>query len=344
MSRAIELSRLGFPAPNPHVGCVIVRDGQIVAEGYHDHAGGPHAEIVALERAGERAQGAEVYVTLEPCNHEGRTGPCSEALIRAGVKSVVYGVDDPNPRAKGGGQRLREAGIDTSCGLLREQAEAENWPFLTAMRAGRPFVAIKAACTLDGFMAMPDGESKWITGEEARNAGRWLRAQMGAVLVGANTIRMDDPNLTAPLEGVVNQPVRIVLDPSNSLRPNARVLAAPEGVLHFVARAKSQGQIELPVEKGAFSLHQVLDELWKRKITSLLVEGGGDTIGRFFAANLCDRLHLFFAPKLIGKGLSFTGSFSVRGLDHALNFKLISQKRLGEDLWLTYDPIGLQVA
>ncbi len=339
MRRAIELSRLGFPAPNPHVGCVIVRDGQIVGEGFHDYAGGPHAEVIALQQAGCNAKGADVYVTLEPCNHTGRTGPCSEALIEAGVKSVSYAVEDPNPRAKGGGQRLQEANLETSCGLLKEEAEAENGPFLSAMRKGRPFVAIKAASTLDGFLAMPDGESKWITGEEARNAGRWLRAQMGAVLVGANTIRHDDPNLTAPINGVVHQPVRVVLDPSNSVSSSARVFALPGEVFHFVSHAKREGQIELGVENGSFSLRQVLNELWKRKITSLLVEGGGNTIGRFLQDGLCDRLHLFFAPKLIGKGLSFTGGLSVASLDRAFKLRLRSEQLVGEDIWLTYDPV-----
>jgi len=338
MARAVELSRQGFPAPNPHVGCVVVLGGDLVGEGYHDHAGGPHAEVVALERAGAKAKGADVYVTLEPCNHAGRTGPCSEALIRAGVKSVTFAVEDPNPRAGGGGQRLREKGIKTISGVLASEAEAENRPFLTAMRRAQPFVALKAATTLDGFIALPDGESKWITGPEARAASHWLRAQMGAVLVGANTIRKDDPQLTARIEGVVNQPVRIVLDPNGSVSPSARVFTEQGEALHFVSKSTFPGQIELPTSGGVFDLERVLDELWKRNVTSVLVEGGGITLGRFLQAGLFDRLDLFVAPKLFGAGVPFTGDYKARGIAQALQLALVREKKVGEDLWLTLCP------
>src|SRR2546423_1897548 len=241
MREAIELSRRGFPAPNPRVGCVIVRGGEVIGRGYHDHAGGPHAEAVALNEAGARARGSDVFVTLEPCNHQRRTGPCSEALIAAGVKSVTYAVGDPNPRATGGSARLMQAGIDVNQGVLANEAAEVNRVFLTAMRLGRPFVTVKAAMSLDGKIATLQHSNtstpkpQWITGEPAREMGHTLRAEMGAVLVGAGTVRADNPHLTARIEQVVNQPLRIILDPNDSLPKDAHVFTGPGIYYHVVS-------------------------------------------------------------------------------------------------------------
>ncbi|HEY3780733.1 MAG TPA: bifunctional diaminohydroxyphosphoribosylaminopyrimidine deaminase/5-amino-6-(5-phosphoribosylamino)uracil reductase RibD, partial [Fimbriimonadaceae bacterium] len=305
MGRAIELSQLGFPAPNPHVGCVIARDGEVVGEGYHDHAGGPHAEVVALNQAGPLARGDDVFVTLEPCNHHGRTGPCSLALIEAGVSSVSYAVADPNPRAQGGAERLRKAGIAVSQGLLEAEASAANSVFLTAIKLGRPLVTLKAAASLDGKIALENGESKWITGPRAREQGHRLRAEMGAVLVGANTVLHDDPELMARIEGVVNQPVRVILDPLNRVPATAKALQNTSQVLHFVGEKPLEGQTLIGVKDGKFDLAELLGSLWEHKIIGVLVEGGAHTIGSFFEADLYDRLELFLAPLVIGTGLSW---------------------------------------
>lgn len=338
MRRAIELSQMGFPAPNPHVGCVLAKGSEVVGEGFHDHAGGPHAEVVAIEQARNEARGATAYVTLEPCNHVGKTGPCSHALIQAGISKVVFAVVNPNPRASGGAAALRDAGIEVSSGLCREEAERANEAFLTSMRLGRPYVCLKAACSLDGFMALPDGTSKWITGPEARKQGHWLRAQMGAVLVGANTVIADDPRLTARISGVVNQPIRIILDPDGRVRPNARVFNEPGSVLHFVAKPSAAQQIVLPLVNGEFGLDEVLAELWRRNITSLLVEGGPATLGGFLRRSRFDRLDLFVAPKLLGHGLSFSAGLRTSSIEDCLALHLRKEKVLGNDVWLTYAP------
>jgi diaminohydroxyphosphoribosylaminopyrimidine deaminase / 5-amino-6-(5-phosphoribosylamino)uracil reductase len=338
MRRAVALSRTGFPAPNPHVGCVIVCDGHVAGEGYHDYAGGPHAEIVALNQAGSRAKGADVYVTLEPCNHHGRTGPCSLALIDAGVASVSYAVADPNPRAQGGAQRLREAGVFVSQGLLEEEAKSANKVFLTAMELGRPFVTLKAAASLDGKIALPNGESKWITGPAAREEGLKLRAQMGAVLVGANTILKDDPQLTARIEGIVNQPVRIILDPENVVPATARVFRESGDVLHIVSFDPRSGQELLDAPSGKFNLTQVLNQLSKHKITSVLVEGGAKTIGSFIEADLFDRIELFIAPIVVGQGITWSGDFNIESLVDARRLRLASLSQIGSDLRLTLEP------
>ncbi|HWD38321.1 MAG TPA: bifunctional diaminohydroxyphosphoribosylaminopyrimidine deaminase/5-amino-6-(5-phosphoribosylamino)uracil reductase RibD [Fimbriimonas sp.] len=320
MRRAIRLSRKGFPAPNPHVGCVIVKDGEIVGEGYHDHAGGPHAEIVALRQAGEAAKGADVYVTLEPCNHVGRTGPCSLALIQAEVSRVFVACPDPNPRAQGGADTLRSTGIPVEVGLLEQQAAAENLPFLTAMRLSRPYVVVKSAAGLDGRSALPSGESKWITGEAARRQGRRLRAECGAVLVGYRTVLADDPQLTARIRGAVNQPLRVVLD------PHAR-LSGSENVFDDGARTKRiTGMIDLP---------RILEDLFNEGVTGLLVEGGARTIGHFFQEKLVDRLELFMAPKLLGEGPSWLEGLRIETLGEAPACKIQRVRRIGHDIQVT---------
>jgi len=336
MREAIELSRRGYPAPNPRVGCVIVRSGEVVGRGHHDYAGGAHAEVVALLDAGDRAHDADVYVTLEPCDHQGRTGPCTIALINAGVKRVFYAVADPNPRAAGGAARLREAGIEVSEGLLAQEAAAVNHIFLAAMKLGRPFVVAKAAMSMDGKIATAKGESKWITGPCAREQGHRLRAEMGAVLVGAGTVRCDNPKLTARIDGVVNQPVRIILDPADSLPKDANVFSGPGVFYQIIAGPpKSANQIQLSNCNGLIDVHELLQELWSRNITSVLVEGGGKTIGEFLKSDLVDRLELFIAPIVIGEGLPWSGGFKVENLTDSPRFKVVATQLLAEDVWVT---------
>lgn len=336
MRRAIALSNRGYPAPNPHVGCVMVKDGEIVGEGYHAFAGGPHAEVVALAQAGTKAKGSTCYVTLEPCNHSGRTGPCTEALIEAGVRRVVAAVRDPNPEAKGGLERLSEAGIEVEGGLLLEESAAANRIWLRAMDMGRPFVAVKAAVSLDGRTALPSGESKWITGPEARAQGRKLRAEMGAVLVGVGTVLADDPQLTSRTRGVRNEPLRLVLDPNRRAPDASRVFSGEEPALRIVASGLEQGPAEIgvPMDQGKVDLRLLLDALWRRGVTGLLVEGGARTIGGFLEAGLVDRVDLFVAPKVLGAGPVWAEGIHPQSLSEALGFTEVRTRRLGQDVWI----------
>ncbi|HLK14278.1 MAG TPA: bifunctional diaminohydroxyphosphoribosylaminopyrimidine deaminase/5-amino-6-(5-phosphoribosylamino)uracil reductase RibD [Fimbriimonadaceae bacterium] len=340
MQRAVALSKRGYPAPNPHVGCVIVKDGAIVGEGYHNHAGGPHAEVAALRAAGPRAAGASVYVTMEPCNHHGRTPPCSEALLAAGVAKVSYAVSDPNPVAGGGAEALRAAGIAVSHGLLANEAEAANEMWLTAVRRRRPYVVAKAAASLDAKAALPTGESKWITGESARRRGHVLRAECGAVMVGRRTVLADEPLLTARIPRVPNQPTRIILDRNGQLSPDHRVFDNSAPSLRVVGPgAKHEGML-VPMKGDGFDLPALLDRLYGEGFTSILVEGGPTTLGAFFAAGLVDRLHLFVAPKVLGDGIDWVRGMHVATLAQAPEFKLLQVRRHGPDLELILSPRG----
>lgn len=341
MARAIELCHNGYPAPNPRVGCVIAKGDNIVGEGYHDHAGGPHAEVVALHAAQHEAEGADVFVTLEPCNHCGRTGPCSQALIEAGVASVTYAVADPNPLAKGSTERLRVAGIEVFEGVCEHEAKQANYVFLESFRLGRPVVCLKVAASLDGKIALPSGESRWITSAASREAGRRLRAEMGAVLVGAGTILADDPELTARFEGVVNQPVSVVLDPEDKVWEDAHAFMPPgRAAIRFVSpgAASYPRDRELPVADGVFHLSEVLQVLWAEGVRGVLVEGGGFTVGQFLKSGLFERLELFLAPKVIGRGLAWSGDLEIADLADALQLRIITVSRVGEDLHLSCEP------
>lgn len=339
MARAIALAAKGYPAPNPRVGCVLLRAGDVVGEGWHAYAGGPHAEAMALQMAGERARGATALVTLEPCNHTGRTPPCSQALIAAGVRRVVAAVRDPNPKAAGGLEALRVAGVEVELGLGAEGAERVNAPWLTAVRRQRPYVCLKAACSLDGRIALPSGESRWITGPAARREGHRLRAEMGAVLVGRRTVELDDPLLTVrlgPRSPVVNQPLRVVLDPSARLAATYRLFCDGLPTLRFVAtgRAEREGDAELPAPEGRFDPVAVLGALYARGVTGLLVEGGGQTHAAFLP--LADRLELFVGNVALGAGPAWLEGLLAADLAGCPRFSLQRAKRLGPDLRLSY--------
>lgn len=319
MDRAVRLAARGFPAPNPHVGCVITQGNEIVGEGFHDFAGGPHTEIVALRQAGESARGGTAYVTLEPCNAQGRTGPCSVALIQAGVSRVVFAVSDPNPLKQGGATRLREAGVEVDS-LESPGAEKVNEVWLTAMRRKRPYVVLKAAIGLDGRLALPDGRSQWITGATARSAGMRLRADMGAVLVGARTVVRDNPRLSARVRGLVNPVLRIVMT-SRDLELDDRRLMAEPGEVVFVPE----------------NAEEALAMLWERGVTSVLVEGGAVTHSRFLESGMVDRIELFVAPRILGAGPAWaSGEFVAEPLGERLDWELVRTTRLGEDLRLIY--------
>ena len=330
MLRAIDLSKKGFTAPNPHVGCVIALNDEIVGEGYHHHAGGDHAELEALRMAGSRAKGSTAYVTLEPCNHHGRTPPCSVALISAGVRRVVVACADPNPKASGGMARLADAGIVTEISLHADRAADANIMFLTAMKHKRPFIVVKAAASLDGRIALPTGESKWITGTPARKQANRLRADCGAVLVGRKTVEADDPHLTARVGGVVNQPLRLVLDPTSRLNSHWNIFDSSAPSLHLV-----EGALGLRARNGRFDLNEICAALFEVGLTSLLVEGGGYTVTSFIKAGLADRIELFLAPLIIGNGLSWIQGLELGFLSEAPRYRVVRVKNLSGDLQIT---------
>ena len=354
MERARELAERGrfTAAPNPLVGAVVVRDGETVGEGWHGRAGGPHAEVAALESAGSAARGADLYVTLEPCNHHGKTPPCTDVILRAGVMRVVTGHLDPNPRMRGRSiQLLRDAGLAVE--VLDDATFArQNEQFARYMLTGRPFVHVKLASTLDGKIAGMGGES--ITGAEAHRRVHELRAEAGAVLVGAGTARADDPQLT--VRGLTETPpptARIVLDPNLTLSPEGRLArSARDGdpVLVFAAQSAAESRrvrllemgvevVDAPVSNGGLDLGFVLEDLGERGVRGVLVEGGGETAGRFVAAGLVDKMTLFYSPRLYGAGgVPLVGSLVSPGMDTAPRFRVETMQRFGEDVALTLYP------
>lgn len=357
MARAMELARRGrfTTTPNPNVGCVIVRDGHIVGEGHHFRAGEPHAEVHALRMAGEKAKGATAYVTLEPCSHHGRTPPCCDALIAAGVSRVVAAMQDPNPEVAGRGlYRLQQAGIDVSHGLMMQEAEALNRGFLKRMRTGFPWVQLKMGASLDGRTAMASGESQWITSPEARRDVQRLRAESSAILSSSATVLADDPSLTVRWDELaadtqaayaqehLRQPVRVILDSHNRVTPEHRVIAQPGET--WLARQQADSlnwpenveQFTVPRHNGQADLVSLMMLLGRRQINSVWVEAGATLAGALLAAGVVDELIVYIAPKLLGD--------SARGLCHlpgiaqladAPAFTFSDIRQVGPDLRLT---------
>ncbi len=319
MARALALAARGLATahPNPRVGCVLVRAGQVLAEGWHERAGGPHAEAAALENLGAGAAGiaagATAYVTLEPCNHHGRTPPCSEALIEAGVSRVVYAIGDPNPQVKGGGaQRLREAGVQVQAGLLAAEAAELNAGFIKRMRSGLPLVRVKLAMSLDGRTALSDGRSQWISGEAARQDVQHWRARSAAILTGIGTVLADDPRLSVrPVGTAVRQPLRVILDSELKTPPQARVFEGTDaqGVWIFTASTDAQriaalnargARVERCAHGATVDIPRVLSLLGKSGINEVLVEAGATLAGALVEQQCVDELLLYVAPVVLG--------------------------------------------
>jgi len=315
MARALEIAARGIytTQPNPRVGCVIERNGVVVGEGFHRKAGGPHAEVLALAAAGERARGATVYVTLEPCAHHGRTPPCADALIAAGVARVVVAAEDPFDQVNGRGMaRLRDVGIEVACGLMRAEARELNVGFFSRIERGRPFVRVKLAMSIDGRTALANGESKWITSEAAREDVQRWRARSSAILTGSGTVLADNPRLTARLpgdrEGV--PPTRVLLDASLRTPADAYVLdgQAPTVVMHALGAEAGDSRfahvecIPVPASNGNLDLARVLGLLAERDCNELHVEAGATLCGALFAQGFVDELLLYIAPVLLGDG------------------------------------------
>lgn len=355
MRRALALARRGFTPPNPQVGCVIVKGGVVVGKGFHQFAGAPHAEAMALNDAGEAARGATAYVTLEPCSHFGRTPPCSQALIHAGVARVVAAVWDPNPRVTGGGlQALKGAGIEVHAGLMEAEASYVNAPFFHYHRTGLPFVALKAAMSLDGKIATRTGDSRWITGERARAYGHRLRAQYGAVMCGIGTVVADDPLLTARFSAVPRQPTRVVLDTHLRIPLDSQLVRTAPQIPTIVVtdrnppanRAKILHSYQVEIltvdtdTNGYIPLQNVLAELGRREIISVLVEGGGVTNAAFLAEKLAQRVYWFVAPKLVGGRDAITPleGTGAECMSDAVTLENVRVKRCGPDILVEGTP------
>lgn len=358
MERALALAARGFgrTSPNPLVGTVVVRDGEVVGEGWHARYGGPHAEVNALEAAGEKAKGATIYVTLEPCNHHGKTPPCTEALIRSGIRRAVIAMEDPNPRASGGIARLLEAGIEVETGVCEKDARKLNAPFIKMLETGLPWVVLKSAMTLDGMVATRNGDSKWVTGEVARAwCHEHLRQRLDAILVGSGTVRADNPSLTCRLScGGGRDPIRIILASSLDLAPEALVvsgkseakslLVCAEGVNPVKKKpflAKGAEILEIPLgEDGGLDLRILMNRLGAMGIQSLLVEGGAKVAASALKSRIVDALVFFYAPKVLGgEGLPVFCGKGPERMSESIAIRDMEIFQTGEDLRVEGFPL-----
>lgn len=348
MRAAIVLARkgLGSTSPNPAVGAVIVRDNKIVARGYHRKAGLPHAEVEALRVAGAAAKGAALYVTLEPCCNWGRTPPCTEAIIRSGIKKVVAGMMDPNPGVSGRGTRaLRAAGIEVVSGVIEDECNRMNEGYIKHITTGLPFVTLKLASTLDGRIATSRGESRWITGQEARGCVHRLRAINDAVMVGVSTVLKDDPELTVRLARG-RDPLRVVLDSTLRIPLRAKVFKKGARLLIFTTSGAGMAKASMVVEEGAevitvpvskdgVDIKRVLKELGKRGVASVLVEGGGRVAASLIKKRLADKLVLFISPMALGSdGLPSIGPLGINRLKDAPRLERMAVRKIGHDIVL----------
>ena len=356
MRRALELAQrsIGLSDPNPRVGCVIVTPDGRTIEGFTQQAGAAHAEAHAIQLAqaeGISLRGASAYVTLEPCSHFGRTPPCADALIAAGIRRVVTAVGDPNPLVAGpGGGRLRAAGIEIITDLLADEARELNIGFFSRMERGRPWVRLKVAASIDGHTALPDGTSQWITSPSARSDGQRWRARANGILTGVGTVLADDPRLDVRELPVRQQPLRVVLDSQWRIPPQARVLAAPGQALLVGATAAPARQpalqaagaelLSLPGPDGRIELPALLTELGRRGINELHVEAGATLNGALIRAGLIDEYLLYLAPKLLGSGRGMWATGTPPSLSDAPALRFTDVKPIGPDLRILARPAG----
>ena len=351
MERALSLAAKGkgFVTPNPMVGAVLVNNAQIVGEGFHKEAGRAHAEVLCLQEAGNLAKNATLYVNLEPCSHYGKTPPCTEAVIRAGVSRVVVAMEDPNPLVAGKGIKfLRDKGIDVITGVMEEQARVLNQVFIKYITTQKPFVAVKVASTLDGKIATKTGDSKWITGQMAREYVHQLRSEYDSILVGINTVLTDDPSLNCRIDSPNKKdPIRIVLDSKLRIPLDAKIInSSPSAPLIIFTTMNNQAKIKELTEKGVEVIEQkeesrinidfVMTKLAQRQISSVLVEGGSDIIGSFFQEGFVDKYYMFIAPKVVGgkEAIPLTGGDGIELINNAIKMKWQETRFLGDDLLL----------
>jgi diaminohydroxyphosphoribosylaminopyrimidine deaminase / 5-amino-6-(5-phosphoribosylamino)uracil reductase len=356
MSRALALANLGLytTSPNPRVGCVIVRDNEIIGEGWHRQVGGPHAEVLAIANAkskGHSLRGATAYVTLEPCSHFGRTPPCADALVVAQLGTVIAAMEDPNPLVNGKGfEKLRAVGISVRCGLLEREAKELNPGFISRVTRNRPWVRLKTGMSLDAQVALRDGRSQWITSEAARNDGHAWRAQSCIILTGIGTVRDDDPLLNVRAVTTPRQPLRVVLDSAFEILPEAKIFqTGPVLVITAIDLDPHQGKVralqakgaEVVTQAGAFKegrpktdLHGVLRMLAERGWSEVHVEAGGKLNGSLLREGLVDELLLYVAPSLLGAAQPFADLPEVAGLDKKHEFEFVGVDRMGDDVRL----------
>jgi diaminohydroxyphosphoribosylaminopyrimidine deaminase/5-amino-6-(5-phosphoribosylamino)uracil reductase len=347
MTQALRLAEQGLYStmPNPRVGCVIVKDGMIIGEGAHLKAGEPHAEVHALNQAGIGAKGATAYVTLEPCNHHGRTPPCTDALINAGVIKVISAMQDPNPIVSGQGlARLAAHGIDTQSGLMQSQAEALNQGFISRMTNNLPIVRSKIAASLDGKTALANGESQWITGEAARTDVQHWRAQSCAILTGIGTVLEDNPSLTIREISLERQPLRIVVDSFLRTPVNAKILQNGRTLIAFAFDSEDRAEelfeagaelLCLPNDNGKVCLKSLLSHLANNEINEVLVEAGAGINGALLEQGLIDELILYYAPKIMGgDALGMFAMSSIQNMQQAINLDVIDMRQFGADFRL----------
>ena len=358
MARAIRLAKGGLYTadPNPRVGCVLVKDGEVVGEGFHLRAGEPHAERNAIAVAGERARGATAYVSLEPCSHHGRTPPCSQGLIEAGVSRVVSAMQDPNPEVSGEGNRqLQQAGIEVEVGLMQSEAEALNPGYIKRRLHGLPYVRCKLAMSLDGRTAMASGESKWITSQDARLDVQRLRARSSAIITGIETVLADDPSMNVRLDGVeVKQPLRVVLDSNLRMSPQTKMLTLPGDTLVVCcAGADSEKQTVLE-QAGAEVVRQegssdkvdllaVLQLLAEREMNEVLIETGAVLAGSYMSQGLIDELVVYIAPHLMGadaRGLMQLPE--IESMQDRVELDIVDIRRVGKDIRITAKPMRVK--
>lgn len=359
MARALRLAARGAytTRPNPMVGCVVAHGDEVVGEGWHQRAGEPHAEVLALRAAGDRARGATAYVTLEPCAHTGRTGPCADALIQAGVARVVAAMRDPFPQVAGEGfERLRAAGIVVESGLMEAQARALNCGFLSRVERGRPWVRVKLASSLDGRSALANGESKWISGDASRQDVQHWRARAGAIMTGAGTVLADDPSLTVRIDAADDgsavpfvAPLRVVLDPGLATVARGRVREGDAPTLYIHApdakppRGLTTQLASVPVHAGRFDLDAVLALLAAREINEVQIEAGATLAGAFLSAGLVDELLLYVAPVLLGeRARPLFDGLGIDTMAQKMKLTIVESRYLGSDIrvLLRPDPTG----
>ena len=350
MQRALELAKFGWGRtnPNPLVGAVIVKNGKIIAEGYHEKLGCAHAEVAAFENAKEDVRGGTLYVNLEPCSHYGRTSPCAKAIIEKGISEVVIAMTDPNPKVAGRGiEMLKEAGIQVVCGILEKEAKKLNEIFIKYITKKRPFIIMKTAMTLDGKIASVCGDSKWISGEASRQYVHTLRSRVAAIMVGINTVLADNPSLTARLDsGKTRDPVRIVIDSKGVIPVDSRVINAESsaGVILATTTVLEHEKERLLIDKGVqilkidglgghVDLVKLMDELYKLEIDSVLLEGGGGLNAAALASGIVDKVMTFIAPKIIGGKDAKTPveGVGIEIMEHAIKLHDISISRFDED-------------
>lgn len=358
MERALELAKRGYgrTSPNPLVGAVVVQGDEIVGEGWHAMYGGPHAEVHALEAAGERAKNATIYVSLEPCNHHGKTPPCTEAIIRSGIKRVVLAMKDPNPKAAGGIERLQKAGIEVTSGICEKEARKLNAPFIKMVEKGLPWVVLKSAMTLDGMVATKTGDSKWVTGDAARLwCHEHLRQRLDAILVGSGTVRADNPSLTCRLpDGGGRDPLRIILSSSLDLDPEFNVFDGKSGAeTLLVCRSgmdpekkkpflsKGARILEIPRdEEGCLDLEILMKQLGSMGIQSLLIEGGAKVAASSLQKRIVDSLVFFYAPKILaGEGTPVFSGKGPRLMSESIEIRDMEVFKIGDDLRVEGYPL-----